>query len=156
MSDTSYSTSGGRGAGDTLAEAKDAASQAMDTAKQQADQVASSVQSKAKDTLEHGKQTASQTLVDFAGAIRKAGDELAQHDQSLAGRLVKQAADGLEGLSHAVADKRPDELLDAVRDLGRRNPGAVVAGAVLIGLALGRFAKSSAKHDGGASASRAE
>jgi hypothetical protein len=153
MTDTAYSgtvnpgSSPPAGSDDTLGKIKDAASQALDTAKHEAGHAAASMQDKAKDTLEQGKQAASHTLVDFAGAIRKAGDELAQHDQSMAGRLVKQAADGLENLSHAVADKRPDELIDALRDLGRRNPGAVLAGSVLIGLALGRFAKSSAKPD---------
>lgn len=153
MTDTTYpgssasrSTPGGANA-DVSGKIKDAASHVMHTAQHEAGNAASSVQDKAKDSIEQGKQAASHTLVDFAGAIRKAGDELAQHDQSMAGRLVKQAADGLENLSHAVADKRPDELIDALRDLGRRSPGAVLAGSVLIGLALGRFAKSSAKPD---------
>jgi hypothetical protein len=63
--------------------------------------------------------------------------------------VVKQAADGLEQISRTVSEKRPEELLDAVREFGRRNPTAFIAGSVLLGVALGRFARSSESHDGG-------
>jgi hypothetical protein len=81
-------------------------------------------------------------LGDFASAIRKAGDDLAQNDQSVAGKMVKQAADGLESFSRSLSDKRPEELLNAVRDFGRENPAAFIAGSVLLGIAIGRLAKS--------------
>jgi hypothetical protein len=45
-----------------------------------------------------------------------------------------------------VSDKRPEELLNAVRDFGRRNPTAFIAGTVLLGLAIGRMVKSSEQH----------
>jgi hypothetical protein len=118
--------------------------------KQEVATFASSVQDKAVDKIADKKETATETLGAFANAIRHAGDELAQQDQSLAGRVVKQAADGLEQLTRTVSDKRPEELLDAVRDFGRRNPAAFIAGSVLLGVALGRFARSSESHgDGG-------
>jgi hypothetical protein len=126
---------------------KELAAKAAQTVKQEAQSFASSAQDKAKDRVEQTKDTAIRTLGDFANAVRKAGDELSQSDQSAAGRLVKKAADGLEGFSRSVADKRPEELLDSVREFGRRNPTAFIAGAVLVGLAVGRFIKSSG--DGG-------
>ena len=68
---------------------------------------------------------------------------MASTDQSPASRLVQQAADSLESLSRNLADKEPGELLNAVRDFGRKNPAAFIGGAVLVGLALGRFARAS-------------
>ena len=56
---------------------------------------------------------------------------------------MKQAADGLESLSRNLADKDPGDLLNAVRDFGRRNPAAFIGGAVLVGVALGRFVRAS-------------
>jgi hypothetical protein len=126
---------------------KEMAAKAAQTVKQEAQSFAASAQDKAKDRVEQTKETATRTLGDFANAVRKAGDELSQSDQSVASRMVQKAADGLEGLSRSVADKRPEELLDSVREFGRRNPTAFIAGAVLIGLAVGRFIKSSS--DGG-------
>lgn len=123
--------------------AKEAASKAAQTVKQEAATFAAEAKDKAAEQIEQHKETATRTLGDFADAIRRAGEELSTKDQSMASRLVQQAADGLEGFSRSVSDKRPEELLDAVRDFGRRNPTAFVAGSVLVGLALGRFLRSS-------------
>ena len=114
--------------------------------KQEVATFASSARDKTVDKIADRKETASETLGAFANAIRHAGDELAQQDQSVAGRMVKQAADGLEHLSRTVSEKRPEDLLGAVRDFGRSNPAAFIAGSVLLGVALGRFARSSEGH----------
>jgi uncharacterized protein YukE len=155
---TNTDLGGGAGAtpsaGGTGASPKELASAAAQGVKQEVASFASTAQEKVADQVEQHKQAASQTLGEFANAIRKAGDELAQHDQSMAGRVVKQAANGLETLSRSVTDKRPEELLDAVRNFGRQNPGAFIAGSVLLGIALGRFAKSSQQDSQGGSGGR--
>lgn len=125
---------------------KDIAASAVQGVKQEAASFAASAQGMAAEKVEQQKRTAAETMTQFASAIRTAGDELARNDQSMAGRMVKQAADGLEGFTRSVADKRPEELLDAVREFGRRNPAAFVAGSVLMGVALGRFIRSSQHH----------
>ncbi|HEY2051503.1 MAG TPA: hypothetical protein VGH03_19360 [Caulobacteraceae bacterium] len=122
--------------------AKDMASSAMDTVTRDAMAMASTAQEKAARALEHRKQAVGGTMEDFASAIRKAGEDLSESDQTMAARVVRQAADGLEHLSHSLADRRPHEILDAARDFGRRNPFAFAAGAVLLGVALGRLARS--------------
>jgi hypothetical protein len=128
--------------------AKDMVRDAAQTVKQEAATFAAGAKEQAAGHIEQHKETATRTLGDFADAIRKAGDELAQKDQTLAGRLIVQAADGLESLSRSVSDKRPEELLDAVRDFGRRNPTAFIAGSVLAGLAIGRFLRSTSPQSG--------
>ena len=145
MSKTDYGAPGGAppASGDGAQSPKALLDAAAGAVKQEVGAVAASVQEKAADKIADRKDTATETLGAFANAIRHAGDELAQQDQSLAGRVVKQAADGLEQLSRSVSEKRPEELLGAVRDFGRRNPTAFIAGSVLLGVALGRFARSS-------------
>ena len=118
----------------------------LDTVKQDAADFLSAAQDKASASIKDGKVQAAKTMQDFAGAIRKAGEELGQHDQSMAGQMVRQAADGLERFARSVSDKRPSEMLDAVRDFGRENPVAFAAGSVLMGLAVGRFMRSSEHH----------
>lgn len=125
------------------------ANKATQTVKQEAASFAAEAKDKALEKVGAQTETAGQTLGDFANAVRKAGDELSQADQSMAGRVVRQAADGLEGLARSISGRRPEELLDAVRDFGRRNPTAFLAGSVLTGLALGRFLKSSGEGAGG-------
>jgi hypothetical protein len=116
--------------------------------RQETAQFAGVAKERARGAIDQRKETATRTLGDFADAVRKAGDELTARDQSMASRMVGHAADSLEGLSRTVADKRPEELLDAVRDFGRRNPAAFIGGAVLVGLAIGRFARASAQTTG--------
>jgi hypothetical protein len=125
---------------------KELASAAGRAVKQEVATFAAAAQEKTRDQVEEKTAQASQTLGDFAAAVRKAGDELSEHDQSLAGRMVRQAADGLEDLARSLSDKRPEDLLEAARAFGRRNPAAFIAGGVLLGLAASRFLRSSASH----------
>ena len=124
-------------------QAKELIDQAGQTLKAEAQSFAHAAQDRVRAEAQRGTQAATKTLGDFANAVRRAGDELDQNDQSPASRIVRQAADGLETLSRNLADKEPGDLLNAVRDFGRRNPAAFIGGAVLVGLALGRFARAS-------------
>jgi hypothetical protein len=129
--------------GGRKAKAKAALGKAGETIKHEAQSFAQAAQERARTEAERRTLAGARTLGDFANAIRKAGDELAGQDQSPAARIVRKAADGLESLSRDLADKPPEELLDAVRDFGRRHPGALIGGAVLAGIALGRFVRAS-------------
>jgi ElaB/YqjD/DUF883 family membrane-anchored ribosome-binding protein len=84
----------------------------------------------------------SESLDQFAKAIERAGDELRQRDQSMAGQLVREAAASLSDLSRSIGGSSTSEVVDSIRDFGRRNPAAFIGGAVLCGLALGRFTRS--------------
>ena len=87
-------------------------------------------------------QVATKTIGDLAQAVRRAGEELGSSDQNSGSRLAGKAASGLEDLSGALANKRPEELIETVRGFGRRNPALFVGGAVVLGIALGRFLRS--------------
>lgn len=123
-------------------QARQVIDQAGQTLKQEVQSFASAAQDRVRAEAQKGAQTAGRTLGDFANAVRRAGEELADQDQNPASRLVKQAADGLESFSRNLADKEPGELLHAVRDFGRRNPAVFIGGAVLVGLAIGRFVRA--------------
>lgn len=141
MSDIGIETNGTEGS--RRGQAKELIGQAGQTLKAEAQSFASAAQDRVRSEAQRGAQVGAKTLGDFANAVRRAGDELDQADQSPASRLVRQAADGLESLSRNLADKEPGDILNAVRDFGRRNPAAFIGGAVLVGLALGRFARAS-------------
>ncbi len=128
-------------------QAKELVGQAGHALKAEAQSFAGVAQERVKAEAQKGAQAGARTLGDFANAVRRAGDELAGADYSPASRLVQQAADGLESLSRSLADKEPGDLLNAVRDFGRKNPAAFIGGAVLVGLAVGRFARASEPHN---------
>lgn len=129
--------------GSPIDTAKQVASQVQGTVMQEAAQFASSAQDKVKEEANRRKETATEAINDFASAVRRAADELSQNDRSTAGQMISKAADGLEGLARTLSEKRPEELLQDVRAFGRSNPVAFAAGAALVGVALGRFLRSS-------------
>jgi hypothetical protein len=145
MSDIDTGITGTTGATSRTGQAKELIGQAGQTLKAEAQSFASAAQDRVRAEAQKGTQAGAKTLGDFANAVRKAGDELAGADQSPASRIVQQAADGLESLSRSLADKEPGDLLNAVRDFGRRNPAAFIGGAVLAGIAIGRFVRASEK-----------
>ena len=147
--------SAGQTGGASASSIKEMAGAAADTVKQEAASFAATAQDKAVEQIEKHKETATETLGAFADAIRHAGDELSQNDQSTAGRMVRQAAQGLETFTRSIEGKKPEELIDAVRDFGRRNPTVFIAGSVLVGVALARFFKASGDNEGGMSSATA-
>ena len=69
--------------------------------------------------------------------------EMADHadGSSLAGQLVRQGADRADDVTGSLDGREPTDLVDEVRAFARRRPGAFLAGALLAGLAVGRFAR---------------
>lgn len=126
-----------------VGKAKAALGQAGQSIRNEAQTFADAAGARVRSEAQKQQDTATKTLGDFANAIRRAGDELSQADQSPAAKLVRQAADGLEGVSRNLAVKRPEDLLNDVRNFGRSHPAAFIGGAVLVGVALGRFLRAS-------------
>ena len=73
---------------------KDVAMDAAEGVKREAASFAANAQDQLSDTVEDRRDEAVQRLHVFADAIRTAGEDLSKHDQSVAGQLVRQAADG--------------------------------------------------------------
>ncbi len=136
---------------DTVARAKEEAarlsSEAARRAKAQARSLGEEAKERAARYAEGGKEAVTEHLDAFAQAIRKAGEELSERDQTMAAQVVRQAARGLEGLSRSVSGTTLEDVIDSVRRFGRSHPAAFIGGAVLAGLALGRFVRSSGRHN---------
>ena len=122
--------------------AKDALGKAGDAARQEASRLGADATDAGLNDAEGAKQEVSAGLHDFSAAVRSAGEKLAESDQGMAARLVQEAASGLERLSSSLGKKQLQDIVDDVRDFGRRNPTAFIVGSVLAGLALGRFVRS--------------
>ncbi|SIT54986.1 conserved hypothetical protein [Mesorhizobium prunaredense] len=95
------------------------------------------------DKAEGTQRDISSNLKAFSGALRAASEHLANNDQRTASKFTLDAAGSLERLSSSLKDKPFEDVLGEMRSFGRENSGALIAGSVLAGLALGRFIKSS-------------
>lgn len=152
QSDTENKASGG---GDTslldavhreTSAASEQAAAAVGAAKDQAKLAASTIADKAVHSAETGKDFAASNLEDFAASIRKASEELGSRDQSMISNLVREAASGLEHASRSVKGASIQDITQSVAGFARRQPGAFLLGAGLVGIALGRFARASGEH----------
>jgi hypothetical protein len=123
--------------------AKEALHDARDEVARKAGEYASEAKAAAAEQAEVAQQDVSASLAAFGGALRVAGDHLAGSDQRAAAQFVQQAANGIERFAGSLKNKPFADVIDDVRTFGRENSGALIAGSLLAGLALGRFVKSS-------------
>jgi hypothetical protein len=123
--------------------AKEALDDARDEITRKAGEYTSEAKAAAMEQAEVAQKDVSASLAALGGALRAAGDHLSGNDQRAASQFVTQAADGLERFANSLKNKPFADVLDDVRSFGRENSGALIAGSLLAGLALGRFVKSS-------------
>lgn len=123
----------GKALAGTMDEARDAvASQARDLKDQATDRLGAEAESL--------KGEAAAGLTAFSDALKSASSDLSGKKLGFAGDMVQQAADGLESFARALEGRSPGEMLEGIRSFGRQNPVGFIAGSVLAGFALGRFA----------------
>ncbi|WP_189545659.1 hypothetical protein [Mesorhizobium sp. M2E.F.Ca.ET.209.01.1.1] len=116
---------------------------ARDEVARRASAFAGEAQQAVAEKAEEAQRDIGSSLSAFGGALRAASDHLAESDQSAASQFMQEAASGLERLSSSLKEKPFGQVLEDVQSFGRQNPGTLLAGSVLAGLALGRFIKAS-------------
>jgi hypothetical protein len=127
--------------------AKEETAQVLDTAKEQAQAVSYEVRDQARQLWGDARDQ----LTDHAGSQRdRAVESLRSVSQELSSMAERAESSGLgvqlarEGgeLTDRAADflqqREPGQLLDELRDLARRRPGAFLLGAAAAGLVVGR------------------
>jgi len=137
---TSLEKGSGGGSADA---AKRRLEDAADTVKADAAATRADAMARAEAEADRQKDMGAGHLDAFAEAVRKAADELGEKDESAAARFVREAAGGLENLSESLREQSVGDLVHNVSRFGRTNPTAFLGGALLAGVALGRFAQAS-------------
>ncbi|MBS9719315.1 hypothetical protein JYU29_01275 [Tianweitania sp. BSSL-BM11] len=130
-------------------EARSGLHDARDAAYDKASSLADEAKSIAADKTQAAQKSIAGSLQGFGEALRAAGDQLQDSDQTPAAKLVNSAAGGIDSLASSLKDKPIQDVIGEVRKFGQANPTALIAGSVLAGLALGRFLKSSAPQPSG-------
>ncbi|MEH1014791.1 hypothetical protein V6U90_16975 [Micromonospora sp. CPCC 206060] len=69
--------------------------------------------------------------------------------EGVAAELVRRGADVAQQAAGWLENREPGELLDEVRDYGRRHPGTFLAGAAIAGLLAGRLGRALSAGQGG-------
>jgi len=124
-------------------QAKEAVSSATDQVKSQVSDLSQAAQEQASSFLGDQKDMAAQSLGGVAQALRHAGQELADNDQSTLAQYTDSLAGQIDNFSNSLRDREIGSLLEDAKQLAYRQPEWFVAGALAAGFALGRFFKSS-------------
>lgn len=135
-----------RDVSNTLQKEKRSATRALHDARDEVTQTASDLASETKDLaarkVEEAQHGIGASLTSLGGALRAAADHLAEKQQGTASELIQDTAEGIERLGSSLKDKPLEEVIGNMREFGRNNAGALIAGSALVGLALGRLVRT--------------
>jgi hypothetical protein len=79
----------------------------------------------------------------LASDVRAVSESLREQGRDQPAKLAEQAADRAERVGSYLKESDADRILGDVEDFGRRQPWAVIAGCVALGLVASRFLKAS-------------
>ena len=104
-----------------------------------------------RETAEQYRHATALKMGSLATAANHAAGDLEEHFPQAA-RYTQAAAAGFAHISTFLHDPKLEEVATLIRNLGRKQPAAVAAGVVLVGLALSWFVKISMDADGATAA----
>lgn len=111
------------------------------------EKLASQAGDKARGLVTQGLERTSEALANVAKMV---GDTASGIDERLGedyGNYARRAADKIESVANAIADKDPDELIEDTRSFVRDSPGIALAGAAVVGFVVARLVKSGLAKD---------
>jgi len=119
------------------------ATQAISDATDKAQQTGQQAAERVREQVDGRSTTAGEQVSSIADVARRMGDELRGESKDREAKLVDGAADRMERLGGYLRDGDADRFLADVEDFGRRQPMALAAGGVVVGLLAARFLKAS-------------
>jgi hypothetical protein len=117
-------------AGQAQAKAQEAAGQAQEMMREQVDQRSTQAGEKISGT---------------AHDLRSVGEELRNQGKDTPAKFADRGAEQIEKVGSYLSESDGDKLLSDVEDFGRRQPLAVLAGGLVVGMAAARFLKASSR-----------
>jgi hypothetical protein len=135
-------------AGQRVAEtASDQGAEVAREARAQARDLLGQARGQVTDQARGAQNQAAESLQSLAGELRDMAD--GGDRQGMASDLASEAADRLGDLAEWLGRREPGDLIDEVRKLARRRPGAFLLGAAAAGVLAGRLTRGTidAKRD---------
>jgi hypothetical protein len=126
-------------------QAREKVGEATEQAKETAQNVASQAQDRIREQVDQRSTEIGERVGSTAHDIRSVGEELRKQGKEGPAKVADQAADRIEHAGGYLRDSDSDRILSDVEDFGRRRPWAVLAGAVVVGVAAARFLKASSQ-----------
>lgn len=115
---------------------------AMDSLRREGSEIASGAKRQIGEYAAEQKEMGAEQIDNVARAVDRAADELEQSSPQLA-RIARGAADGTHKISETLREYDMRGIFREVNKFAKREPVFFFSGAVLIGVALSRFLRSS-------------
>lgn len=112
-------------------------------AREKAQEAGSEARSRLRQQVDQRSTEAGERVNSAGSDLRSVGRELRNQGKDTPARLADQAADRVERVGGYLAESDADRILRDVEDFGRRQPLAVLAGGMVIGIVAARFLKAS-------------
>ena len=129
--------------GSTAAGSSSTTEQAKEKASEQAQKAADQAKSGLRSQVDQRSTEAGQRVGGFASDVRSVGEQLREQGKDQPAKLADQAADRAERLGDYLSRSDADRIINDIEDFGRRQPWAVIAGGMALGLVASRFLKAS-------------
>jgi hypothetical protein len=100
-------------------------------------------QERLKEQVDQRSTQAGQQINTVADDVRSVAGELRTQGKDTPARYAEQAAERVQGVGQWLENSDGDQILQDVEGFARRNPWAVAAGGLVLGLAASRFLKAS-------------
>jgi uncharacterized protein YjbJ (UPF0337 family) len=112
-------------------------------AREKAQEGAAEARSRMQQQVDQRSTQAGEQMSSAGSDLRSVGNELRNQGKDKPARLADQAADRVERVGSYLVESDADRILHDVEDFGRRQPLAVLAGGMVLGIAAARFLKAS-------------
>jgi hypothetical protein len=124
-------------------------------AQEKAREAAGQAKGKLKEQVDQRSTDAGRQITTMGSDVRSVAEELRTQGKDTPARYAEQAADRVERAGQWLENADGDQILSDVEGFARRNPWAVAAGGLVLGLAASRFLKASSSERYRASLSQA-
>ena len=112
-------------------------------AQEKAKEVAGQAKGRLREQVDQRSTQAGQQLNSASDDVRSVAEQFRTQGKDTPARYAEQAAEKAQEVGRRLQDASGDELLRDAEDFARKNPWAVAAGGLVLGLAASRMLKAS-------------
>jgi hypothetical protein len=129
--------------GQDESQVREKAQEVAGQAQEKAQEAAGQARGKVSEQVDQRSTQAGEQVSGAAQDMRSVGEELRKQGKDTPAKYVEKGADQAERLGSYLKEADGESILSDVEDFGRRQPLAVLAGGLVVGIAAARFLKAS-------------
>jgi hypothetical protein len=127
-------------------EVREKAQEVAGQAQEKAQEAAGQAQEMMREQVDQRSTQAGEKISGTAHDLRSVGEELRNQGKDTPAKFADRGAEQFEKVGSYLSESDGDKLLADVEDFGRRQPLAVLAGGLVVGMAAARFLKASSRN----------